>query len=547
MKRPFIFGRIFFGGFKSGEKWNVVDNKNYWALKGKKNFVSIRKIDGYPKTFLIRNGQKFLLGYIEPRSFLKLSRAFFCRSDIDNIVNNLKKNQRAEYLIVFLDAESLTVKIYRDALCAIPIFYLNDEGVLVFSNEFTSFFSFLPNQNNQIEINFQGLAEFFLGLESADRTIFHKIKLLTERAVLVKINHSLKIKLPHQPFVKLKKTKKTKNPVGDFKRNLERILKIYWSKIPLKNNIGFEMSGGIDSATAPGFYSKCGNRKFFSVSMLLPGEERVSQLMKIKDLANMFNLKIGIFSILSQFPLSSQINIRKLKPFYPWREIYYEALLGQINLARKNGVKQIFTGMGGDEMFKIDSREKDGHQGEKEVAFRRKLVIPRFFTDKFKRKFFENISAEKTIPVSLVPYSVLDANSSRNNLYIEQDIWPISPLADPELVEFCRNLPEKWRRDKKIMREYQKINGYPELIWRPSFNENFANFFDESLRKNLKNFLIKIYRNSVLSELGLIKKDVLITDYLKFIKRGNYDNPLYFYSIAVVEIIFQSFVFDKNY
>ncbi len=543
MKHPFIFGKIFFGELELNKKWRAVKDKDYWILKRRGNFISVKKIDGYPKTFLIQSGRKFLLGYIEPRNFPILNRDFFRHGDIDNIVNNLKKNPRTEYLIVFLDTDSPTIKIYRDALCAIPIFYLNGENVFSFSNEFTALFPFLSGRNNQSEIDFWGLAEFLLGLESVNRTIFNGIKLLTERAVLIKTNQSLKIKLPRQSFIKLKKTKKSKNPLNDFKRNLEKILKIYWNKIPSKKSVGFEISGGVDSATAPGFYSKLGNQRLFSVNMLLPGKkEKTSQMAKIKDLTDKFRLKNEVFSISSQFPLSSQVKLKKFKPFYHWREIYGEALSGQINLARKRGVRQIFTGMGGDEMFKIDPREEDGSQGVKEVAFRRKLIFPKFFTNKFKRKFFEGLSAKKSVPVPLVPYSVLDANFSRNNLYVEWGIWPISPLADPELVKFCRSLPGKWRRDKKIMREYQKTNDYPESVYQPSFNENFANFFDESLRKNLRKFLLKLYHRSVLDDLRLVKKDILIADYLKFSNGKTCDNSLYFYSIAVIEIIFQSFV-----
>jgi asparagine synthetase B (glutamine-hydrolysing) len=208
--------------------------------------------------------------------------------------------------------------------------------------------------------------------------------------------------------------------------------------------------------------------------------------------------------------------------------------------AKKKGIKFIITGIGGDEAFKIDSREKIGFQGSEEESFRKKFLSPSFFTSFLQKAFQEAIP--NPLPLPLVPYSVLSSNLARNNIYIRQNIWPFAPLAHPNFIDFCRSLPISERKNKKILRDYLQQQGYPLSLTCPVDNENFASFFENTMRRSeVKDFFWRLLANSQLEKLGLIKREEVMSCYLKYQKKKNKINPLYFYTIITAEILLQSF------
>lgn len=144
------------------------------------------------------------------------------------------------------------------------------------------------------------------------------------------------------------------------------------------------------------------------------------------------------------------------------------------------------------------------------------------------------------LPLPAVPYSVLGSNLARNNTYIQNDIWPVAPLADPSFITFTRNLPRNMKENKRILRPYQEEKDYPKSIHSPGRNENFAPFFVNTLKSKLPSFFNKLFKNSHLQRMKLINENELLEEYNDWRKDKKEINPLFFYSATVIEVLLQS-------
>jgi len=498
----------------------------------------LTKRNSYPRTFSIKRKNFSILGYIEPKLYTDLKTCSVSEKKINQFISKVRKTNDKEFLLIILKEDPFEIKVYRDAFCTLPVFYMQKDDFFFLSNEFTELFSYL-SKDDRIDIDFKCLAEqllFKAGLPN--KTIFSEIKILTERSILTGNNKRVKIKYPSSNLISTKSLN-LKNSLKSFTEILEKTLDNYWSKFKQKEYVGFEVSGGVDSVAPIKFCSQISKKKLKGFSMVFEGELGAGQKEKLREIAKFSGIEVDFTPIVNLWPLKSQIKSKKLKPFYLKREIYFEALDKMAQKAEKQGVKIIITGTGGDEAFTIDSREKVGFHGPQEKKFRESFDAPSLFTDKIRQGFLS--LDEDVIPIPMVPYSVLGSNLARNNIYIRHDIWPTSPLADPKFIKFCRSLPRNKKEKKKILRDYLKEQGYPETIYNPKRNENFASFFENTIcRKEIKDLFTRLISNFQLSKLGIIDKKEFMKVYSEYCQKKSKISPLYFYTVATTEILLQS-------
>jgi hypothetical protein len=194
LTRSFIFGKIFNDDLQKSDEWFIKESKKFLYLKNKKSLIRLKKRNTYPQTFIIKKNNYFLFGYAEP----KLLKNFFQEKFLNKILSSLQNNKLyldKEFLIGVIDIKQKTLRLFRDSLCTLPIFYTHQNNFFAFSNSFEALVPFIFN-DNKAKINFRALAEYLLCLESDDQTIFDDIKILTERVELIKTPASLKILLP---------------------------------------------------------------------------------------------------------------------------------------------------------------------------------------------------------------------------------------------------------------------------------------------------------------------------------------------------------------
>ncbi|MCF7906853.1 hypothetical protein K9K85_01055 [Patescibacteria group bacterium] len=507
-----------------------------WEVKSSSLEVILRKRNFCPRTFTFQSENFLVFGYIESSLYAQLSSCLKKKNLLDAFIKNLCSDYQREFLLIVLEKKSGQVKVYRDAFCTLPIFYLVYDGFLFLSNEFINLSS-QYQKGTEIKIDVQRLAErLFFRSGHADRTVFLDLKILSERSVLFLRKSGIKVKYPSpHPF-----PQKKKSSLALFTTSLERVLNNFLNRIKDYSFLGLELSGGVDSLTPLKFFKSKGSEQIKTFSLLLPSESGERQKEKLETIARSNTIKLDLTKMKDQWPLSSQISGHCLQPFYLGREIYFESLREMALKAKKKGIKFMVTGIGGDEAFSVDPQEKDGFPVLREKELRKKFSSPNFFTS-FLKKVFREINFE-SLPLPLVPYSVLASNLARNNIYLRQNIWPLAPLAHPDFISFCRSLPAFQRKNKKMLRDYLQKQGHSSALTHPACNENFASFFEETIRRSeIKEFFWHLLDNSQLEKLNLIKKEELMESYLKYQNKESKINPLYFYTIITAEILLQSF------
>lgn len=500
------------------------------------SFLKIRGDFVYPKTVTLRLQAGWVAGYIESNLYKWFVDQLTSGIRISKIIKRLRSDPATEFLIITCDPNLGLISIFRDALCTMPLFYGHHGTVFVVSNDF-EYVAHRCRKVDPIPLDAHGLAGALAALEPGNATLLDSVKLLTERTLLTWDGEKISLQVPlSHP---LPRVRKIRNPLAVFGRMLKRTILYYIAKIPRNLRMGVELSGGLDSSTVAGCWARATGRNLYAYTMLQQPRHGPWQRLKIARLAEKFSLEPRPISIAKYFPLSDIMRTRKWRVRYSFEEIYSPSLLQQIRTARRDGVQIMLTGMGGDELFMVDRYEVDGTDPRADTK-----DLPKFFTKKFR-----NIVNRKreSLPGSLVPYSVLSANIARNNFYIDAGIWPIAPLGDPRFVRFCRSLPARQRQNKKIFREYGATHGYPEEVWQEGINENFGGFFRESLRGPAASILRELFqRRMILERLRFVNAEKLRTAFRSFMAGSKAVNPLYFYTIAVMEMNLRALKSERN-
>lgn len=137
-----------------------------------------------------------------------------------------------------------------------------------------------------------------------------------------------------------------------------------------------------------------------------------------------------------------------------------------------------------------------------------RVAMPSPYTRPLPAFVREELVAEDTPETSLLAGSTMVEHLARSNIYIERDIWPVSPFHSVELFNFCQALPIQYRTNRNILRGYYQAYSFPELLY--FGEENFDSYFDSCLRSPLAAGVFQRYASRPLSdELNLIHTAVL--------------------------------------
>lgn len=76
----------------------------------------------------------------------------------------------------------------------------------------------------------------------------------------------------------------------------------------------------------------------------------------------------------------------------------------------------------------------------------------------------------------------LTAQACAAPAFLRAGIWPVHPLAHPDLVRFGEWLPVNWRRHKRLHRARLEAAGCPRGLLEPKLRENFTPVMRQALR-----------------------------------------------------------------
>jgi len=553
------------------------------------------------KLWIVFNGE--IYNYLELREFLeKKGHKFKTHSDTECIIHlyeefgyDCVKQLRGMFSFSIWDKNDNSLFIVRDRLGIKPLYFYNDNQILIFASEIKSILQY-PGLNR--EIDYAGLDAFFTyTFIPAPKTIFKNIYKLEPGHYIVCKGGSITIKkywdLCFRPC-----DYNQKEIIERFLDIFNQTVKIHlMSEVPL----GAFLSGGIDSSLIVAFMSKNMDRPVNTFTMAFDGEtgsyfdERVYARMLAKQYSTKyheFNVKPKLDEIIDSIVSAFD------EPFAD------DSVIPSFHICRLTKAKATvaLTGLGGDELF----GGYDRYLGLKLNNYYNK--IPAFLRTKFIGSLIENIPESKDgkEKISQLKRFVKAANESpslsyqsylanidndkrvqfynkevqqllnpgeadamgvrhfiQNNadnfldkafyqdikMYLPDDILALSdrlgmhhslelrvPFVDHKLVEFCATIPSKFKikyhKKKHILKKIASSYISPEIINHPK--QGFASPMTSWLYSDLKEFVM-----DNLSEENLKKHNLLNSAYINKIVSNHMNKTEYNYKLIFSLLIFQ--------
>lgn len=477
------------------EQWRDISTAQNWHFSCPIGEVMLRRRNEHPRTFTFQQGPVLYVGYGD----IERAKAI-TNSSLENISAEAFYDE--EFLLLQIDAAHQRVVLQRDAFCTMPLFYSFEEGMLTLSNDYGTVAVGIKRPH----ISNLSLMEALIALPINFKPSITEIHIPTERSRILWGGEHVQVQLP-----KPKARHRASNPL-DFKSLLELTLDRYWGNAEGQGKI-FELSGGIDSSIAPGYYTRRYGLQPECVTKIFPDSFQESQVAKIKDFAEIFGAHTHMIPITAQqhFPLRYIFYGGHRAPVYDSAEIYHDINSEMAALAQKCDATAVFTGVGGNELFEKGKWAEYVYAGPDEKARREKIRPAMFYTQTFQRRYEQSFGdiPHFGLPRPLVATSSLHAFWSRNNIYLDMGIWPISPLADPRLYDFCQGLDSRFIDNKNILRAYASAAGYPHSIFNPKVNEHAGYFFENAVMQYFPTVIKNVVQNSRLAAEGLVDRNMV--------------------------------------
>lgn len=466
--------------------------------------ISIKKRSAYPGTYCYTNNDGVVFGYGPDTT----------SSDAGD-----------EYLRIAVGFDG-TIHITRDALATLPIYWGEADYVFALSNRYHFVCTSLPRLSHSIE----GVLDALL-LHTNLTTIWNQVHVLGPHETLH--YEESKPTIAQLPFrsSSLSQDAPSSDPYAFgalFSTHLDSFIDKFANQ-----KTGFIISGGLDSATLP-FYLAA-RRKIRphspATTLLYPGELGKRQNIKLQAAEQYTGLAIHRISLdaiakLAPDTLSADENHH----VHFWQDPYtIYAKQQMIEYLKGEGVEVVFGGHGGDDIMENivkDARElgySEQVRDDQLQGLYNPYITPKAIAD-LTQSITKNAAALQPLPL---PVSAYTYAIRVNTMFIENDIWPVSPYNNPYLYAFCQGLPVYFRSNKNILRLFHKAYGFPTEIYAADQEEHFGDFYKAALTSDLhKNLLHKYAQTSTTAEFGYVDIEKLLSSYYDSMDRSPEDNEL---------------------
>ncbi len=299
---------------------------------------------------------------------------------------------------------------------------------------------------------------------------------------------------------------------------------------------GAHLSGGLDSALVVATGARIVDTPLRTYGLLMTREQRDAQQRRRDELIARFELRDTAVMGEDFLPFDGDGARMRTQRVVPWEEIYQEATDRLLLAAREDGVTMMFSGIGGDELCYP-------HATETTKAADECGVMPSFLTAsaiELLRDVPASIDCAPTAAISTSALEGFGASATRN---LQFGLWPVSPLATPELVRFCRRLPREWRDDRRIARTALARLGCSTVVTHPPEVDDFSPMFDRCLITARRDFMRSLFAESRLAGLGLVDRDRLLSAYDASCAQAGKEEPearLPFFATALLELTLRS-------
>lgn len=355
-----------------------------------------------------------------------------------------------------------------------------------------------------------------LGQRYSYRTIFPEITMLTERATALwqPPHDAVRVTYP-SPYTRAQESRVRAGAdvAGTFREILFASMRRW--RATESEPVAVELSGGLDSSLVASGMAQLPAPAAHSYGMIMPSAPGEYQRARRNEVVRRMGLRDRSFPGTDHPPFGQGSNRQSAQGVVPWEEFYSEAITHMLALARADGISMMHTGVGGDELCSLFTGEPDVSAHIDRSAcppFIRESVIDAYATD----------AKRERAPQALAYTSVLESAAAGAPVYLRNGVWPVNPLATPELVEFSRRLPLRWRRERRLSRAALKSFGYSRRVTHPRRKhlEDFLGVLDYGLHE-AASLIDRFFADSRLEAQGLIDSRAFLAAYHDYRYNGN--------------------------
>lgn len=438
------------------------------------------------------SGAKPLVGADSPT-------AVRCHPDFLHTLVQKQKSWPLDYQAIHIDLTRQKVSITAGHGGVAPLFVWRNRQQVTFSWDQEDL---IPN------ISFGDLSKDFLALQiigcapySAE-TAYCSIKMLTERAKISVDASQISVQYPEPaPYYVPIPLRSGADVPGAYADLLRAVL----SQRPLRaSETVAELSGGLDSGLVSVLLADQMGEGFRTCALEVEGAAWFQQQSRRKLLVDLTCVRDTTVPVGLKTAVPSQLNDRTYFPS-TYNADYQRALRTLFSCIGLSHGTSMFTGTGGDELLMKHHFEQSTEEYCSQLDI---TLLPRQLPN------FLTISTTEAVPLlaerwerapfSVLPVSVLEAFAARAPIFLRRGCWPVSPLAHPDVIEWCSSLPLKWRANKLLHKETLRRMGVSDNFFRRPLPENFLPYLYRSALATRRSIAEAMSRWSALAELDLI-------------------------------------------
>jgi len=303
-------------------------------------------------------------------------------------------------------------------------------------------------------------------------TVFAGVHRLTERAAVTWDGTGLAVQYPSEAE---HATARDLRDGADVIAGYEALLDEVLAARPYDpDSMAVELSGGVDSANVAASLTARAPGRLVTSAMLLPGPAGRQQRHRRTEMISTFGGRRDLVVPADALaPLCPYGRRAQDIPVSPYDDAYLEATEALHQVIAEQGGRNVFTGIGGDEMVALTSAEVS-HA----AVGADRPVMP--WLGARTRALAEETDTD-IAPASVVNEMTLLACACAAPSILRAGMWPVHPLADPAMIRFGEWLPRTWRADKRLPRERLARLGLSPEVCRPALAENFVEVMHGSL------------------------------------------------------------------
>lgn len=270
---------------------------------------------------------------------------------------------------------------------------------------------------------------------------------------------------------------KAADPVRSFGELLDSALKrlLPDPAVPLAAGL----SGGLDSSAVVAAARRRGHR-VDSFGLVMPGADGMTQQARRQAVIDRFQLRDHAHPACYKSSCWADYGRAVADRMVPWEERHHDLLDGLYARAAENGHACFLTGVGGDELL-MPYWDEMADRDESIQALRGPGELPAFLGRDVREGRETRFQTLMAMPRAHVQKSVMDVVAGSAAQLLRHGLWPIHPLATPELARYCHGLPLAWREDRRTVREWLGRQGLPPAVTHPPSTESFANISTSAL------------------------------------------------------------------